>query len=87
MKRAGSGFLLVLVILPSVPQGAAGHHLPSCQHSEELWDPEGGQGGHLYASVPSGSGRHVGVRPYWSGAHRGVRWLQLGGSGRENPGR
>lgn len=82
-----TGFILLLVVLLSVPQGAAGDHLPSRQHSEEPWHPEGRQGGHLYASVTTGGGSHVGVRPYRSGAHRGVCRLQLGGSGREDPGR
>lgn len=69
-----------------VPQGAAGDHLPPRQHFEEPWDPEGGQGGHLHAGVAPGSGSHVGVCSYWGSAHRGVCRLQLGGSGRKDPG-
>lgn len=47
--------------VPSVLQGTSGSDLPSCQHPEEIWDTEGGQGGHLYVCVSLVSGSHAGL--------------------------
>lgn len=72
--------------IPSVPQGASGSDLPPCQHPEEIWDPERGQGGHLSVCVPLGSGSHAGLCQDWRCPHRDLRWIQRRGLSWEDHG-
>lgn len=67
-------------------QGTSGADLPSCQHPEEIWDTERGQGCHLYVRVSHVRGGHAGVRQDWGRAHRGLRWIQRGVLSWEDPG-
>lgn len=72
--------------IPSVPQGTSGSDLPPCQHPEEIWDPERGQGGHLYVCVPLVSGSHAGLCQDRCCSHRDLRWIQRRVLGWENHG-
>lgn len=66
----------LLTTVVSVLQGAAGSDVPPCQHPEEVWDRERGQGGHLHDCVPIVCGSHAGLCQDWCRSHRDLRWIQ-----------
>lgn len=63
-------------------QAATGDDMSPWQPVEAARRKEGGLRHHLHAPVPSGSGVHVGLRPYRRGAQCGVCRLQCRGPGR-----